>query len=73
VSEVLPSGLGAIKVFSLRRNKRLRKVIIIDGPCASVNAAALTPPAHSPSAGSLNADGDCRLTGKVVLNVRTIQ
>ncbi len=39
-SEILPSGLGAIKVFSLRRNKRLRKVIVIDGPCSSVNAAA---------------------------------
>ena len=33
----------------------------------------VAPPARSPDRGSLNADGDCRLTGKVVLNVRTIQ
>ena len=39
-TEILPTGLGAVKVFSLRRNKRLRKVIVIDGPCASVTAGA---------------------------------
>lgn len=70
VSEVLPSGLTAIKVFNLRRGKRLRRVIVVDGPCRSLSARALTPPGRSPAAGALNADGDCRLTAKVVLTIR---
>ena len=70
VSEVLPSGVGAIKVFNLGRRERLRRVIVIDGPCRSVRARALMPPGDSPAPGALNADGDCWLRGKVVLSVR---
>ena len=74
VSEVLPTRLATIKLFNLRRHKRLRSVIVLDGPCDAVRASVIPAPGDgSPRPGALNADGDCWLTGKVVLSVRTIQ
>ena len=74
VSEVLPTRLATIKLFNLRRHKRLRSVIVLDGPCDKVRATVIPAPGDgSPRPGALNADGDCWLTGKVVLSVRTIQ
>jgi len=74
VSEVLPTRLGTIKLFNLQRHKRLRSVIVLDGPCDKVRASVIPAPGDgSPRPGALNADGDCWLTGKVVLSIRTIQ
>ncbi len=70
---IVPSGLTAIKVFNLHKKDRLRKVIVIEGPCASVGVVADKPPGNTPDAGKLLADGDCRLIGKIVLTVRATQ
>jgi hypothetical protein len=69
-SLVVTSGLTAIKVFNMRSRDRLRKTIIIEGPCTKVSVGAVTPPGRAPDPGSLLADGDCRVTGKIVLSVR---
>ena len=71
VNEVLPAKLDAVKLFNLRAKKRVRRVIILEGPCAKVRVTVANPPGHSPNPGALNADGDCRLTGKIVLTIRT--
>ena len=72
VSETLTTGLGSIKIFNLKKGKTLRRTIIIDGACAAVNVQAGTNPAAKPNPGALNADADCRMTGKVVLAIRRV-
>ena len=71
VSEIVTSGLQAVKVFNLGRRERLRRAIVIDGPCRAVTARAGRPPGPTPNPGALNADGDCWLVGKIVLSVRS--
>lgn len=71
VSEIVTTGLQAHKVFNLGRRERLRRAIVIDGPCRAVTARASNPPGPTPNPGALNADGDCWLTGKIVLSVRS--
>ncbi len=71
VSAVLPARLDAVKVFNIRASKRMRRVIVISGSCNSVNVTVSDPPGASPNPGGLNADGDCWLTGKVVLTLRS--
>ena len=70
VSEILPSGLEFFNLYRMRSGQRVLKVIVIDGPCASVFARVRKPPGPSPKPGALARDGDCRLTGKVVVTVR---
>ncbi len=70
ISAILPANLDAVKVFAIRRGQRVRRTIVIDGPCRSVKVTVLVPPGRSPDPGALNADGDCRLVGKVVLTLR---
>ncbi len=70
LSVIVPANLDAIKVFNLRAKARLRRVIVIDGPCSNVKVTVLAPPGRSPDPGALNADSDCRLVGKIVLTVR---
>ncbi|MCW3041365.1 MAG: hypothetical protein JWM31_3270 [Solirubrobacterales bacterium] len=70
ISEILPANLDAVKVFAIRRRQRLRRTIVMQGPCSRVAVKVLPVPGPAPSPGGLNADGDCWLTGKVVLTVR---
>jgi hypothetical protein len=71
VSEIVASGLQAVKVFNLGRRERLRRAIVIDGPCRAVTGRTSQPPGPTPNPGALNADGDCWLVGKIVLSVRS--
>ncbi len=71
IADILPTGLDTIKVFAIRKNQRMRRAIVIDGPCSKVRVVTTPPPGASPSPGALNADGDCWLTGKVVLTIRS--
>ncbi len=71
VSAVLPARLDAIKVFNIRANRRMRRVVVVSGSCRSVSVRVSDPPGGSPNPGALNADGDCWMTGKVVLTLRS--
>lgn len=70
VSEILPANLDAVRVFAIRRGRPMRRAIIISGPCSKTQVRVVPPPGSAPAPGALNADGDCRITGKVVLTVR---
>ncbi len=70
VSLVLPTGLASFKLFNLKRRDRLRRSIVVAGPCSSVRASTRSGSAGAPAPGELNADGDCWLTAKIVLSVR---
>jgi hypothetical protein len=71
IAEILPANLDAIKVFAIRKNQRIKRAIVIQGPCSKVRVTAGPPPGATPSPGGLNADGDCWLIGKVVLTIRS--
>lgn len=70
LSVIVPANLDAIKVFDLRAKARLRRAVVIDGPCTNVEVTVVAPPGRSPNPGALNADSDCRLFGKIVVTVR---
>ncbi len=71
ISLVLPTGLGSVKLFNLKRSDRLRRTIVVMGPCSSVRVSTYSGWAGGvPAPGGLNADGDCWLTAKIVLSVR---
>lgn len=65
VALVVPSGFSVMKVFSIRPGQKLRKSIIVSGPCSKVALTTVAGSGGSPSPGNLNADGDCFLTGKI--------
>lgn len=71
VSLVLPADLDAIKVFAIRRTQRIRRAVVLHGPCSKVAVRPGPPPGATPNPGALNADSDCWLTGKVVLTIRS--
>lgn len=73
VSEILPTSLDAIKIFSLRREKRLKLHIAVQGKCTGATVTVSTSGSGSPPIGQLLADGDCRFAGYVDAVVRTIQ
>ncbi len=71
ISLVLPTGLGSVKLFNLKRSDRLRRSIVVAGPCAELRVSTYPGWAGGvPAPGGLNADGDCWLTAKIVLSVR---
>ncbi len=70
VSLVLPTGLGSIKLFNLKRSDRLRRSINLSGPCDSVRVSTGSGSLGAPAPGRLNADGDCWLRARIVLSVR---
>lgn len=65
VSLVVPSGLSVIKVFGIRPGQRMRRAILVSGPCSNVSLSTVPAPGSAPPAGGLNADGDCFLTAKL--------
>ncbi|MBA2349786.1 MAG: hypothetical protein H0V81_16015 [Solirubrobacterales bacterium] len=71
VAAVLPANLDAVKVFAIRRNQRIRRVVTVQGPCSKAAVRVSRPPGPTPSPGPLNADGDCRIFGKVVITIRS--
>lgn len=73
VSEILPAGFDAVKIFSLRREKRLKRHITVQGVCSGATVRVSTSGSGSPSLPPLNADGDCVFAGHVDVTVRTIQ
>ncbi len=70
ISLVLPTGLGSIRLFNLKRSDRLRRSIVVAGPCAELRVSTGSGSSGAPAPGELNADGDCWLTAKIVLSVR---
>lgn len=70
VAAILPANLDAIKVFAIRKKQTIKRVIQLSGSCKSVAVKALVPPGTTPNPGSLNADGDCWMTGKIVVTIR---
>lgn len=66
---IVPSGFSVIKVFSIRPGQRLRKAIVVSGPCSNVSLRAVPAPGGAPGPGGLNADGDCFLTGKITYTI----
>ena len=70
VSLVLPTGLSVMKVFNIRPGKRRRRAVMISGPCTHVTLRTAEGSGSAPPRGSLNADGDCFMTGRVVLTIK---
>ncbi|WP_354701439.1 hypothetical protein DSM112329_01753 [Paraconexibacter sp. AEG42_29] len=70
VSEVLPANLDAVKVFAIRARQTMKRAIVISGPCTKTTVKVVPPPGAAPNSGNLNADGDCWMTGKVIVTVR---
>ncbi len=70
LSLVLPTGLGSVKLFNLKRSDRLRRSIVVAGPCDLARTSTKSGSAGIPAPGALNADGDCWITAKIVLSVR---
>ncbi len=70
ISLELPTGLGSVKLFNLKRSDRLRRSIVASGPCSSVSVSTGSGFGRAPAPGGLTADGDCWLTAKIVLSVR---
>ncbi len=70
ISLVLPTGLGSVKLFNLKRSDRLRRSIVVAGPCWALHVSTGSGSGGAPAPGVLNADGDCWLTAKIVLSVR---
>ncbi len=70
VSLSLPTGLASVKLFNLKRRDRLRRSIVVAGPCNLARASTKSGSAGIPAPGALNADGDCWITAKIVLSVR---
>ena len=71
IADVLPAKLDAVKLFSLRAGRRVRRVTTASGPCDSVTVRVATSGAGaSPGPARVNADGDCFLRAKVVLSIR---
>ncbi len=70
VSLVLPTGLGSVKLFNLKKKDRLQRSINLAGPCDSVRVNTLPGSLGGAPAGQLNADGDCWVRAKIVLSVR---
>lgn len=66
---IVPSGFSVIKVFNIRPGQRLRKAIVVSGPCSNVALRAVPAPGGAPGPGGLNADGDCFLTGKITYTI----
>lgn len=64
------TGLDAVKVFALRSGRTLKRSIRIEGPCAKVTVTPQSAPGQAPNRGSLNADGDCWISGRVVVSLR---
>jgi hypothetical protein len=65
----VPTGVGSIAIFTAKPGKRFQRATVFSGPCTSVslsNHAGAGPPAPDPV---VNADGDCFLTGKVVMTL----
>lgn len=65
VALAVPSGFSVMKVFNIRPGQRLRKSILLSGPCSKVAVTTVAGAGGSPSPGNLNADSDCFLTGKI--------
>ncbi len=70
VSLALPTGLGSIKLFNLKKKDLLQRSINLAGPCDSVRVNTLPGSLGGAPAGQLNAHGDCWLRAKIVLSVR---
>ncbi len=70
ISLGLPTGLGSIKLFNLKRSDRLRRSIVVTGPCEEPRVSTGSGSGGAPAPGELNANGDCWLTAKIVLSVR---
>ncbi len=67
----LSAALGSVKLFNLKRKDLLQRTIVLSGPCDSVRVSTRSGWAGGvPASGKLTADGDCWLTGKIVLSVR---
>ena len=65
----VPTGIGSIALFTAKKGKRFQRATVFSGPCTSVslsNHAGSGPAAPDPV---VNADGDCFLTGKVVMTI----
>ncbi len=77
----LSAALGSVKLFNLKLKRKgrrhevnrdlLQRTIVLSGPCSSVRVSTRSGWAGGvPASGQLTADGDCWLTGKIVLSVR---
>ncbi len=66
----LPTGLGAGRLFNLKRKDLLQRSINLSGDCDSVRIRTGSASLGAPGDAQLNADGDCWLRGKIVLSVR---
>lgn len=73
VSEILPTGIQSIKVFSMRREQRLRRHITVQGTCDNATVRVTTSGTGSPPIAQPPADGDCTFAGYVDVGIRTIQ
>jgi hypothetical protein len=73
VGEILPTDLEAIKIFSLRKEKRLKLHITVQGVCSGATIRVSTSGSGSPTLPAPVADGDCTFAGYVDATVRTIQ
>lgn len=67
---IAPTGVGSIKLFNLAKGKRIRRSVVVQGPCSKVDVKAHPGSGPIPEKGGLNADGDCRMTGKIVFTIR---
>lgn len=66
-SQIVPSGFDGPQLFGLKR--KTKRAIVISGPCSNVTTKVYKGTGPSPSQGSVNADGDCWMHGKVVLTL----
>ena len=65
----VPTGIGSIAIFNAKAGKRFQRATVFSGPCTSVSLSNHAGSGLAAPDPVVNADGDCFLSGKVVMTL----